>query len=164
MMGLGGAFRPGTCVVHRKAMSMAYLQLIYVSRSFGFDSAILSGILLDARRCNVRDGITGSLICREDLYLQLLEGPETAVDACFARIGKDDRHLDVRLKSRRMVEERLFAGWAMRDDPARSWMWSAGDVAAGAADRATAADVIAIFERIVREPAEPESRCPMARG
>jgi hypothetical protein len=145
-------------------MSMAYLQLIYVSRSFGFDSAILSGILLDARRCNVRDGITGSLICREDLYLQLLEGPEAAVDACFARIGKDDRHLNVRLISRRMVEDRLFPQWAMRDDPARSWMWSAEDVANGAADRATADEVIAIFVRIATEPAEAESRCPMGRA
>lgn len=159
----GGAFRPCTSGVHRKTLSMALLQLIYVSRSFGFDSATLAGILLDARRCNRRDGVTGSLICREDLYLQLLEGPEDKVEACFARIGKDDRHLNVRLISRRMVEARLFPQWAMRDDPARSWMWSAAEVADGAADRATADEVIAIFERIAREPAEAESRCPMGR-
>lgn len=162
-MAVGGAFRPCTCGVHRKAQSMAMLQLIYVSRSFGFDSATLAGILLDARRCNTRDGISGSLICREDLYLQLLEGPEDKVEACFARIGKDDRHLNVRLISRRMVEERLFPHWAMRDDPARSWMWSAEDVANGAADRATADEVIAMFERIAREPAKAESRCPAGR-
>lgn len=145
---------------------MADLQLIYVSRSFGFDSATLAGILLDARRCNARDGITGSLVCREDLYLQLLEGPKDKVEACFARIGKDDRHVNVRLISRETGRERLFPEWAMRDDPARSWMWSAADVAAGAADRATAEDVLAIFERIAREPAEAESRsrCPMGRG
>jgi hypothetical protein len=143
---------------------MADLQLIYVSRSFGFDSATLAGILLDARRCNMRDGITGSLVCREDLYLQLLEGPQDKVEACFARIRQDDRHLNVRLKSRRMVDTRILPHWAMRDDPARSWMWSAEDVAAGAADRATADEVIAIFERIAREPAEAESRCPMGRG
>lgn len=143
---------------------MAILQLIYVSRSFGFDAATLAGILLDARRCNSRDGISGSLICREDIYLQLLEGPPDAVEACFARISRDDRHLNVRMISRRMVEARLFAKWAMRDDPVRSWMWSAEAVAEGAADRATPAEVIAIFERIAREPAEAESRCPMGRG
>ncbi len=143
---------------------MAHLQLIYVSRSFGFDSATLAGILLDARRCNSRDGISGSLVCREDLYLQLLEGPEAAVEVCFARIAKDDRHLNVRLISRRMVAERLFAEWAMRDDPARSWMWSAQEVADGAADRATADEVIAIFERLAREPADQGSPCPMARS
>jgi hypothetical protein len=143
---------------------MANLQLIYVSQSFGFDSATLAGILLDARRCNARDGITGSLICRADLYLQLLEGPEEAVEACFARIGKDDRHVNVRLISRALGRERLFPHWAMRDDPARSWMWSAADVAGGAADRATADEVLAIFERIAREPAEPQTGCPAARA
>jgi hypothetical protein len=140
---------------------MADLQLIYVSRSFGFDAATLAGILLDARRRNPPDGITGALICREDLYLQLLEGPEAAVEACFARIGKDDRHVNVRLISRAYGRPRLFPQWAMRDDPARSWMWSAADVAAGAADRATPAEVVAIFERIASEPVEAQSRCPM---
>jgi hypothetical protein len=143
---------------------MADLQLVYVSRSFGFDSATLAGILLDARRCNRRDGITGSLVCRADLYLQLLEGPADLVEACFSRIGKDDRHVNVRLVSRAAGRDRLFPEWAMRDDPARSWMWSAADVAAGAADRATAEDVIQIFERIAREPPEPDSRCPMGQG
>jgi len=143
---------------------MANLQLIYVSRSFGFDAATLAGILLDARRCNTRDGITGSLICREDLYLQLLEGPEAAVEACFARIGKDDRHLNVRLISSATGRERLFPQWAMRDDPARSWMWSADDVADGAADRATADEVLAIFERIAREPEDAQMECPVARA
>lgn len=140
---------------------MADLQLIYVSRPFGFDSATLAGILLDARRCNARDGITGSLVCREDLYLQLLEGPEAAVEACFARIAKDDRHLNLRLISRGRGRARLFPHWAMRDDPARSWMWSAADVAAGAADRATADEALAIFERIAREPEPEAGGCPV---
>ncbi len=133
------------------------LQLIYTSRSFGFDDAILAGILLDARRCNVRDGITGSLVCRQDVYLQLLEGPAEAVEACFARIAQDDRHLDVQLKVKRQVESRLFPEWAMRHDPARSWMWSASDVENGAAVRATPDEVIAIFERIALDHAEAAS-------
>ena len=60
------------------------IQLIYASQPFGFDAAMLNGILSDARRCNVRDEVTGALICRADVYLQLLEGPEPAVDAAFA--------------------------------------------------------------------------------
>jgi hypothetical protein len=57
------------------------LQLVYASRPFGFDAGTLTAILFDARRCNTRDGITGALICRDDLFLQLLEGPEAAVEA-----------------------------------------------------------------------------------
>jgi Sensors of blue-light using FAD len=54
---------------------MDLIRLIYCSRPFGFDNAILNGILSDARRCNERDAITGALICRADVYLQLIEAP-----------------------------------------------------------------------------------------
>ena len=132
---------------------MPMIQLIYASRPFGFDEAALAGILMDARRCNERDGITGALICRGDLYLQLLEGPQEAVEAAYQRIARDHRHLEIKLLSQRVVTERLFPAWAMRDDPARSWMWNQQEVKAGAIERATEAEAVAIFERLAREPA-----------
>ena len=132
---------------------MPMIQLIYASRPFDFDEGTLVAILTVARSCNERDGITGALICRGDLYLQLLEGPPELVDAAFKRIKRDRRHLDVKLLSRRAVAERLFPGWAMRNDPARSWMWTQDEVKAGAIGRATEAEAVAIFERLAREPA-----------
>jgi hypothetical protein len=87
------------------------------------------------------------------LYLQLLEGPQEKVDASYQRIQRDRRHLEVKLLSRRNVTERLFPGWAMRNDPARSWMWNQAEVDAGAINRATEAEAVAIFERLAREPA-----------
>ncbi len=132
---------------------MPMIQLIYASRPFGFDEGTIAAILIGSRRRNERDGITGSLICRADLYLQLLEGPQEAVEATYRRIERDQRHTDVRLLSRRDVAERLFPDWAMRDDPARSWMWTQEQVNAGAVDRATEAEAVAIFERLAREPA-----------
>jgi hypothetical protein len=134
---------------------MAMLRLIYGSQPFGFDEATLRGILLDARRCNTRDGITGALVCRHDLYLQLLEGPEAMVEACLARIQADDRHLDLHMIARDKVQERMFPHWAMRDDPARSWMWSSEQVAAGVVKRATSAEALAIFGRLAGEAAAP---------
>lgn len=129
---------------------MPLLQLTYASRPFGFDASMLAGILLDARRCNDRDGVTGALICRADLYLQLLEGPSAAVEAAFARIARDDRHMDIRPLSRRGIapEARLFARWAMRDDPAQTWIWTREEIDAGAAERATEAEVMTIFARL----------------
>ncbi|MGL6208999.1 MAG: BLUF domain-containing protein [Paracoccaceae bacterium] len=129
---------------------MALLQLTYASRPFGFDESMLAGILIDARRCNLRDQITGALICRDDLYLQLLEGPEAAVEATYARIVADDRHVEVRPLTRRPIAEdgRLFAAWAMRDDPAASWVWSREAVHQGAAEQASAAEVLSIFQRL----------------
>ena len=132
---------------------MPMIQLIYASRPFDFDEGTLVAILTVARSCNERDGITGALICRADLYLQLLEGPQDMVEAAYRRIERDRRHLDVKLLSRRGVTERLFPGWAMRNDPARSWMWTREDVRAGAIERATAPEAVAIFERLAREPA-----------
>lgn len=129
---------------------MALLQLTYASQPFGFNGPSLAGILLDARRCNTRDGITGALICRDDLFLQMLEGPEDKVEATLHRIVKDDRHLEVRPMSRRVIADtgRLFPNWAMRDDPADTCVWTRADLDAGALDRATEGEVIAIFERL----------------
>jgi Sensors of blue-light using FAD len=126
------------------------LQLTYASRPFGYDSAMLTGILFDARRCNARDGITGALICRDDLFLQLLEGPEAAVEATFARIAADDRHIEVRRLTRRMIADdaRMFGAWAMRDDPAASWVWSRAEVDAGVPDRAGESEVLEMFRRL----------------
>lgn len=100
------------------------IQLIYSSRPFGYDEATLSGILLDARQANQRDAITGALICRRDIYLQLLEGPTKAVKAAYDRIRRDDRHLEIHLYLSEPVAGRLFADWAMLHDPAQSLIWS----------------------------------------
>lgn len=130
---------------------MTVTQLIYYSQPFGFDDAMLDGILLQARRNNPRNGLTGALIVRGDLYLQLLEGPEAAVAATYARIARDDRHLAVKLLLTASVPARLFPDWTMRDDPARSWLWSAAEVADGALDRASADELRAVFARVAAD-------------
>ncbi len=134
------------------------IQLIYSSRPFGFDEAALNGILMFSRRNNPREAITGALICRHDLYLQLLEGPQAAVEARYHKISRDDRHLEVVKRMSRPVTERMFPNWAMRDDPARSWMWTAREISQGALDRATPADFIAVFSRLAAETVQGPSQ------
>ncbi len=133
---------------------MSLFQVVYASRPFGYDEGMLNGILADARRCNERDGITGSLICRADLYLQLLEGPTDVVTAAYQRISVDHRHLEVRRLVAGPTEHRIFPAWAMRHDPARSWIWTPDEVADGAPERAGRDAVLAIFERIAAETPE----------
>jgi hypothetical protein len=145
-------------------MDMSLTQLIYTSRPFGYDDLDLLTILSSARRNNVRDGITGALICREDLYMQLLEGPEALVQAAYKRILADSRHTEVRHVWSGEIQTRLFPEWAMRHDPAHSWMWSREDVSDGAAERATAEDVKAIFARLASLPPETAQTCPMGHG
>ena len=134
---------------------MSFTQLVYASQPFGFDQAMLNGILLDARRCNERDDITGALIARGDLYLQLLEGAEEKVLATYDRIIGDDRHVNVNQLVQRQVEARMFPGWAMRDDPAESWVWSIDAVKEGAVERATDGEVLGFFERLVEIVMDP---------
>ena len=130
---------------------MSLMQLVYVSRPFGFDEATLSHILFQARDHNPRVGITGALICRGDIYLQLLEGPETAIEALYKNIRLDDRHVEVKKLLQRAVSDRMFPTWAMKDDPARSWMWTQAEVDDGAVDRASEVEILAVFERVKAE-------------
>jgi hypothetical protein len=130
---------------------MRLMQLIYSSRPFGFDAGTLDDILLDARRCNARDDITGALICRHDLFLQMLEGPRSRVTATFGRILRDDRHVEVALIWCGDAPFRMFRDWTMRDDPVRSWMWSREELREGAA-AASAEGARRVFMRLAQEP------------
>ncbi len=136
---------------------MSLFRAIYTSRPFGFDAGILNGILMDARRANLRDGITGALLCRGDIYLQWLEGPEERVRDALARIERDDRHLDVTLHVAESVPERMFGEWAMLHDPAASWIWSQDEVADGAVERATPEEITAVFLRLRDESRSTEA-------
>ncbi|MBR0654876.1 BLUF domain-containing protein [Plastoroseomonas arctica] len=127
-------------------------QLIYTSRPFGFDAPTLDDILLVARANNARSRITGALICRADLYMQLLEGPRDTLTDTFGRILRDDRHLEVRLVHCSDAPARLFPEWSMRDDPPHSWMWTQEQVRAGAARDALASEAMDVFARLATLP------------
>jgi Sensors of blue-light using FAD len=125
------------------------VQLVYASRPFGYDDLTLTGILLRARENNARNGITGALICRGDLFLQMLEGPRDIVTSTFARILRDDRHVDVAKLLCRNIDTRLFPEWSMRHDPVQSWMWTPEEVAT--VHKASDHEIIGIFERLAEE-------------
>ncbi|MDW3225155.1 MAG: BLUF domain-containing protein [Paracoccaceae bacterium] len=126
---------------------MPMLQLIYVSRPFGYDLNMLASILATSRLRNARDNITGALICRSDVFLQLLEGPHAQVESTFQRICEDDRHLDVTKLVTGPVEDRLFPDWAMKHDPAASWLFSPEEIHDGALTAASNVDIREIFIR-----------------
>ena len=130
---------------------MRETQLIYASRPFGYNDLTLANILLQARDNNARNGITGALICREDLFLQILEGPRDRVTSTFSRILRDDRHVEIVNLLTVEIDSRLFPEWSMRHDPARSWMWTPEEVANGAVGKASDREIHVIFERLATE-------------
>jgi hypothetical protein len=142
---------------------MRVTQLIYASRPFGFEAGMLDDILLAARGRNARDGLTGALLCRHDIFVQLLEGTRDKVTAAFGRILRDDRHVEVALLWCGDAAARLFPDWTMRDDPVRSWMWDREAVAAGAVAGATMEEARQIFARLSREPHQGLARAAGGR-
>ncbi|MDN3645251.1 BLUF domain-containing protein [Pontixanthobacter aestiaquae] len=131
-------------------------QLIYRSQPFGFDRSMLAGILMQARHNNKRDDITGALICRHDLYIQLIEGPAAAIDALYAKISEDDRHCDVRLALSDKVSDRMFPEWEMLDDEMPTLIWSPQEIVDGAIEKATPAALRAVFERVAEKARDRE--------
>ena len=123
-------------------------QLVYRSQPFGFDRAILADILIGARRNNRRDDITGALICRRDVYLQLVEGPAPAIDALYAKIVVDDRHTEVRLLLSRAADQRVFPEWEMLHDEWPSLVWSPAEIVDGAMEAASPAELLGVFTRL----------------
>lgn len=66
-------------------------------------------------RNNKRDGLTGALFCFRNIFYQILEGESEAVDRCFARIEKDDRHSKVfMLQVESDIDRRKYSEWEMR--------------------------------------------------
>jgi hypothetical protein len=135
---------------------MSLLRIVYSSQPFGYEEAMLAGILMDARRCNTRDGVTGALICRREVFLQILEGPERAVRDTFARIGRDDRHVDVALHLSEPASERMFGDWAMLHDPAGSWLLPPVGAMGEGVHRFTPEQAMGIFRALAANERQPE--------
>jgi len=77
------------------------------------DHAITS-ILEESRAHNAKVGITGELIYRNGIFLQLLEGSKDAVEATMGRIVLDHkRHENVRVLLKQAMLARIFNEWSM---------------------------------------------------
>ena len=126
-------------------------QVIYVSKPVGFDDKILDSILVQSKRNNEKNQITGALICRSDLYLQYLEGPAHKIDFIYSKIKLDNRHTDVKLLEDSRSKRRLFSNWAMRDDPVKDWMWTQKEVADAIFERLSKNDAMKIFVQHSKE-------------
>ena len=125
--------------------------IIYASTPFGFSDSDLDHILIKSRYNNDKNKITGALFCRDDLYLQYLEGPEREVDITYSKISEDDRHTEVLLLNSGMSERRLFANWAMKHDPVQSWMWTREEINGGILEKVTENEAMNIFIKHSRE-------------
>ena len=103
------------------------------------------------RNYNKKNNITGALVCRDDIYLQLLEGPKYEVNLTFEKISNDDRHLEIELLLKEYCNKRIFPGWNMKDDPARTWFWNKEEINSGIFNKIPRAKIIEVFEKIANQ-------------
>lgn len=87
---------------------------IYLSAaSHMFSTEDLNAILSVSRRNNQSDGISGLLLYHEGSILQVLEGDQSRVDACFERIKMDGRHRGLLRLFHGKVDRKVFPNWSM---------------------------------------------------
>lgn len=90
------------------------IRLVYSSAArAGIDEAELKRILESARARNARREVTGMLLYRDGVFLQLLEGQEVDVRYVFTRIAQDPRHQRVVKLMEEAITQRDFASWSM---------------------------------------------------
>ena len=77
--------------------------------------------------------------------------PSEAIDNLYEKILTDNRHLDIQKLRDANTGRRLFASWAMKFDPYKSWMWTKDEVKAGALKNLSSDDALAVFEKLARE-------------
>ena len=121
-------------------------QVIYISKPTHFDHLVVDDILTKSRAKNPAAGITGNLIYHADLFLQLLEGPHSAVNGLYEKILTDNRHADIVKLRDANFNRRLFASWAMKNEGHQSWMLSRNEIT-----RMSSEEALQLFDRLARE-------------
>jgi hypothetical protein len=84
--------------------------LVYTSSAtYVWGERELLALLKKSRANNARDGITGLLLYRDGNIMQLLEGPEQALETTMARIRSSTRHAGIVKLMHEPIERRSFS-------------------------------------------------------
>jgi hypothetical protein len=90
------------------------VRLLYASRlADGDHTDAIESILTQSRRRNPELGITGVLCHASGVFMQVLEGGRSPVNALYNKIAGDSRHREVMLLHYEEITERRFGGWTM---------------------------------------------------
>lgn len=92
----------------------AIYHLVYGSHAAApFSKEQLVALLEKSQRNNQARGISGLLLYRDGIFLQVLEGPEVSVRALFGRICEDPRHQGIEMLMQGHSPRRQFPAWSM---------------------------------------------------
>ncbi|WP_087024816.1 BLUF domain-containing protein [Thaumasiovibrio subtropicus] len=89
-------------------------RIVYISKSqVRFSQRELDMMLVEFRKKNQAEGISGVLLYSGETFIQLFEGEATSVARLWLRIKADCRHEEIVLLERSVSQKRIFGGWAM---------------------------------------------------
>ncbi len=123
-------------------------QVIYVSEKTDAPSNILTDIYDISQKNNSESGISGCLLIGSSSYLQLLEGPESAVENLYSKIKVDSRHKKVKKVFEQHIEEKLFSTWSMKFATFNNVEWGNKDFDAGNFQNINSANAMKVFQTI----------------
>ncbi|GAB5534975.1 MAG: hypothetical protein Rubg2KO_12240 [Rubricoccaceae bacterium] len=98
-------------------------QVIYSSRpvpSLTMDE--VNEIVASSQTWNQQRDVTGRLLVVTDAsadllaFMQWIEGPKMAIQACLKRIIADPRHTAIHIVQNAQVSERSYPGWSMHQE------------------------------------------------
>ena len=90
------------------------IRLIYASTAAGPVTTSVTGtILRSAQAHNAASGITGVLCQGQGVYLQVLEGERSTVEALYNRIQTDKRHTRIEQRHLEDINRRRYSKWSM---------------------------------------------------
>lgn len=93
---------------------MSINQLIYISQATRkLSSEELNEIHQTASKNNQKIDVTGSLFYNGGWFLQVLEGPLSALNTLYQKIEKDPRHKSSRTLYNEPASFRIFTRWSM---------------------------------------------------
>ena len=132
-------------------------QVIYVSEKTDTSANILTDIYDISQKNNLETGISGCLLIGSNSYLQLLEGPDLAVENLYSKIKIDRRHKKVKKLFEQHIDEKLFSLWSMKFAPFNNVEWGNKEFDAGNFQNITAAGAAQVFQSI-KEMISSQSR------
>ncbi len=99
-------------------------RLLYVSKPVGPITTFVTSSILEVCSVNNKKAeITGVLCQGSGIYMQVIEGKRSAINALYSRIISDKRHNQIELLSFEEVGQRRYGQWSMAlvqlsiDDP-----------------------------------------------
>ena len=86
----------------------------YLSQSkLDWTDEAIDELLERSKRNNATRKITGAMIYANGYFMQLIEGPQIAVDELYSAIEADPRHEVLSLLHKQEIKDRHFSDWAM---------------------------------------------------